>query len=397
MSGEKLRALLDVLVTESSAVIEQREGPRERRLLATHRSTDIQRGDEDDLQPHIKEEEWLGEDEEKAVARLRKTQRVSAAAQQIAFLFERTIAEYEGCVSCLREENERQARLLDAILKPRVQLHRADVQQCFLNVDRDEAVPPHIKEEDEEPWTHRELDEESDITAFTFTPGKSKNDNEDTPGPEPGSHLQPLSEDEELESETETAKSDEQMSLLHEHSRVSGDAATSLSCFVCRKSFARKDSLQRHMRNHTGETPYSCSVCRRSFRQRESLMAHISCHSEERPFSCSICQKRFKLSQTATRHMKSHAGEKPFSCSVCGNAFARKENLIGHMRLHSGEKPFSCKVCHKRFRWRQNILSHMRVHTGEKPYRCSICAKQFKNKNYMIKHTQTHLAAFKAQ
>lgn len=104
--------------------------------LASSPPADVQQENEDDPEPpHIKEEEeevWLGEDgEEEAAVRRRKTQtrvmrqRVSATAQQILFLFERTITEYEGRVSCLREENERQAKLLDTILKPQVHLHRA--------------------------------------------------------------------------------------------------------------------------------------------------------------------------------------------------------------------------------------------------------------------------------
>ena len=44
-------------------------------------------------------------------------QRLTAAAEEIFELFERTIAEYE-------EELCRQRKLLDAVLKPQVQLHR---------------------------------------------------------------------------------------------------------------------------------------------------------------------------------------------------------------------------------------------------------------------------------
>ena len=44
-------------------------------------------------------------------------QRLTAAAEEIFELFERTIAEYE-------EELCRQRKLLDAVLQPQVQLHR---------------------------------------------------------------------------------------------------------------------------------------------------------------------------------------------------------------------------------------------------------------------------------
>lgn len=46
------------------------------------------------------------------------SQRLTAAAEDIFRLFERTVAEYE-------EELRRQRQLLDAVLKPEVRLHRA--------------------------------------------------------------------------------------------------------------------------------------------------------------------------------------------------------------------------------------------------------------------------------
>lgn len=52
-------------------------------------------------------------------------QRLSAAAEEIVVLFERTIAEYEQELCRSKEENERQRQLLDAVFKPQLRLHRA--------------------------------------------------------------------------------------------------------------------------------------------------------------------------------------------------------------------------------------------------------------------------------
>ena len=52
-------------------------------------------------------------------------QRLTAAAEEIFGLFERTIAEYEEEVCRLREDNERQQKLLDAVFNPQLRLHRA--------------------------------------------------------------------------------------------------------------------------------------------------------------------------------------------------------------------------------------------------------------------------------
>ena len=52
-------------------------------------------------------------------------QRLTAAAEEIFVLFERTIAEYEEELCRSKEEKERQRKLLDAVFNPQLQLHRA--------------------------------------------------------------------------------------------------------------------------------------------------------------------------------------------------------------------------------------------------------------------------------
>ena len=67
------------------------------------------------------------------------TQRLTAAAEEIFVLFERSIAEYEEELSRSKEENERQRKLLDVFVMPEVRLHRAGLQSfsvyshCQLN------------------------------------------------------------------------------------------------------------------------------------------------------------------------------------------------------------------------------------------------------------------------
>ncbi|XP_054461532.1 uncharacterized protein LOC129096874 isoform X2 [Anoplopoma fimbria] len=118
-------------------------------------------------------------------------QRLTAAAEEIFELFERTIAEHEEELSRSKEENERQRKLLDAVFNPEVRIQRADAQQLLVvkeevppeqqewssSLDQRGPEPSHIKEEQEELWTRREGEqlqglEEADI-KFSFTPVKS--------------------------------------------------------------------------------------------------------------------------------------------------------------------------------------------------------------------------------
>ncbi|XP_075931781.1 uncharacterized protein LOC142931644 [Anarhichas minor] len=88
-------------------------------------------------------------------------QRLTAAAEEIFGVFERTIAEYEEELSRSKEENERQRKLLDAVFIPQLRLHRADVEQMLVvneeqqewssSLNQEDPEPPHIKEDQEDP------------------------------------------------------------------------------------------------------------------------------------------------------------------------------------------------------------------------------------------------------
>ncbi|XP_073319158.1 uncharacterized protein [Pagrus major] len=360
-------------------------------------------------------------------------QRLTAAAEEIFELFERTIAEYE-------EELGRHRKLLDAVFKPQVQLHRADVQQLLESEEEDppeqqersssldqEDPPelPHIKEEQEELWTSQEGEqlgglEEADNTKFTFTPVtvKSEEDDEEKPqssqlhqrqtveirdgerlkteavgedcgGPEPAwnFNLQPATHDETHHfSEPETDDSCERQSGLYPLqnndvpvSDVECNTGTLFSSSECATSSDYKG--QEPELNH-----FSCPVCKKAFKVRINVVRHMRIHTGEKPFSCSICGMRFSRSSNLTSHIRVHTGEKPFTCSVCKTSFSDRSNLSQHMRIHTGERPFSCLVCDKKFTRSNQLRRHLSVHTGEKPFSCSVCNKRFTRLYYVKQH-----------
>ncbi|XP_036949786.1 gastrula zinc finger protein XlCGF57.1-like isoform X2 [Acanthopagrus latus] len=362
-------------------------------------------------------------------------QRLTAAAEEISGLFERTIAEYEEELCRSQEENERQRKLLDAVLQPRVQLHRADVQrsvskdevppqkqECSSSVGQEEPEPPHIKEEQEELWTNQE---EADLTKFTFTPVLVKSDEddvekplssqlhqrrseqmetdaggEDRGGPYSDQHLHPETEDKtEDSSEPETEVSDGDWEETREpqselNSQINNEVTVNVGCSsdkeVCGKRCGLKSKLMIRKRNFVREKLFPCSEYGQRFKEKGNLTRHMAVHSEERPFSCSECGKSFKVKQILTRHMAIHSGERPFNCSECGKSFKVRQNLTQHMAIHSGERPFSCSECGKRFKVRQNLIRHMAIHSGERPFSCSECGKRFTVRQNLIRHMAIH-------
>ncbi|XP_030267040.1 putative zinc finger and SCAN domain-containing protein 5C [Sparus aurata] len=340
-------------------------------------------------------------------------QRLTAAAEEIFELFERTIAEYE-------EELCRQRKLLDAVTEPQVQLHGADVQQLLESKEEDppeqqersssldQEDPPELidnKDNQEELWTRQEGEqlpglEEADITKLTVTPVPVKSgeddeekpqssqlhqrqteqmeteaDGEDCGGPEPDrnvnsvSHLPPVTDEEKSHcsepeiadkpSEPETDHSSDwepRKPQVHSKKQVS-------SCSVCKKIFPSRSQVARHMRTHTGEKPFSCSVCGKKFTQRSSLAAHLRGHGEEKQYTCSVCKASFTCRSYLNVHMRSHSEEKPFSCSVCGKGFVTKVHVRAHMRTHTGEKRHSCSICGRTFVQHETLRQHLTTHT----------------------------------
>ncbi|XP_068440769.1 zinc finger protein 135-like [Clinocottus analis] len=323
-------------------------------------------------------------------------QRLTAAAEEIFGLFERTIAEYEKELSASRDENERQRRLLDAVFNPQLRLHRAGLlvkeevpseqQDWRSNLDQEDPEPPHIiqdpeaphikedeedleplhiKEEQKELWTSQEGEqlqglEEAGI-KFSFTPVKSEHDDDE---------------------EEEEAASSQLHQRLTEHMDTEADGE---DCGGPEPD--RKSDPERHPHSSDSDKASQCyrqaikvSEDRNETREPQSglnFTQNNEYNSSEKQFHCSECGKRFNQNSNLKTHMRTHTGEKPFSCSVCGKKFGQKAHLQNHLKCHTGEKPYSCSFCNKCFARAEHLQLHMRTHTGEKPFSCNVCAKRF--------------------
>merc|ERR1719234_1398776 len=55
---------------------------------------------------------------------------------------------------------------------------------------------------------------------------------------------------------------------------------------------------------------------------------------KEKEFKCSYCTKTFDRRDVLNDHVRNHTGEKPFKCRFCGKAFSRSFVLTKHEMSH---------------------------------------------------------------
>lgn len=176
----------------------------------------------------------------------------------------------------------------------------------------------------------------------------------------------------------------------------------SLTCATCHQTQKGRECLNDHMwtahRIGDARPHFSCNECGTSWRSKASLEQHTLQHTCQPSFGCTKCDHRAKTALLLSKHMQSHCVNRPFRCSQCDEKFETAFGLNTHVRgAHAAEKgsasgrtaeridvqssqvkPYRCDECSEHFFTSfQRFLHTRKVHTGENPYECVLCHQRF--------------------
>jgi stress-induced morphogen len=219
------------------------------------------------------------------------------------------------------------------------------------------------------------------------------------------------------------------------------------TCSVCERTFSRKLSLIKHLREHRlqdaamsatvawirqdaraaeeiEETEtFQCTECESSFGSIDAVCWHLRIHSDRShwqaskilalqsgDFKCTVCDRQFQTEADFVIHCAEN--EDAHECLECGRRIGSALLLRIHRLVHrQQDKPsrknikqgdpsrrkspkkvvlHPCPICSRVFKHAIHLDIHMTMHTGVKNFVCHICAKQFATKGQLKRHIMIH-------
>ncbi|NXD06116.1 ZN142 protein, partial [Nothocercus nigrocapillus] len=165
-----------------------------------------------------------------------------------------------------------------------------------------------------------------------------------------------------------------------------------LECGACKETFATRDALEEHKKQHFS---HRCELCSFAAKERQQLVRHyVESHEpaapQERPLRCPFCDFACRHQLVFDQHMKGHGGTRVYKCSDCEYTTKNRQKITWHIRIHTGEKPYKCHLCKYACADPSRLKYHMRIHKEERKYLCPECGYKCKWVNQLKYHMTKH-------
>lgn len=97
------------------------------------------------------------------------------------------------------------------------------------------------------------------------------------------------------------------------------------------------DTSEHPKSQQLGPSSITCSNCNRTFTNKYNLWRHeINIHQprQKNNIRCRLCQKTFARHDSLQRHLKFHRGERRHICNICHKTFVTSACLKRHLHIH---------------------------------------------------------------
>ncbi|KAG4076675.1 hypothetical protein HA402_001962 [Bradysia odoriphaga] len=207
--------------------------------------------------------------------------------------------------------------------------------------------------------------------------------------------------------ETYVRKVDRQMSQQHP------DDIQAYECHICHRNYAKLKGLKRHMREKhfprtkdpskpVNKTTVTCPICEKKFASKDSLKSHKYRHDKKNWKECLVCNRSY---DNLKRHMQNvHSEESKVKnqvCHICGASYKQMSGLTKHMETkHSADGEYFCHICNNgknyRSKWylkKHFALVHLYVEQSGKEYTnafaCHLCSERLPSSHTLRQHVRT--------
>ncbi|XP_061725814.1 zinc finger protein 354A-like isoform X2 [Cydia pomonella] len=172
-------------------------------------------------------------------------------------------------------------------------------------------------------------------------------------------------------------------------------------CMECQKTFSKKTSLQKHIRNLHRKVLLKCPDCADSFPTKRTLQNHVKkVHDKNTGPEKGKIQAKTRQDKDAGKSanaskkskfddfMKVTQGEKPYACRLCNFTCEKLKSVLGHIRSkHISE--IACPICDEYFTDLKLLNAH-KTQPHHTNYSCTPCNLKFTQKELLAKHNRCH-------